>query len=344
MKTPSIGQRLFFVAAAVVMLGLSATMAWATVNEYGQRGTVPVGVRVAGTDLSGMDAEQAAAAIERTVADPLMRPITVSTPLGTKTFAAKKVVSADTGAMLDDAFKPRAQSTFTERLASSFGQPADYDVKPLYVIDRKKIAAWVGSQAKAVNRPSVDATLTVKGAKPVATAEKYGRTVDKKLALKRVATAVESDTRSVKLPVKILSPKVTKKDLPKIIIVQKSTRRLTLYKGDKKLRAWSVAIGQPAYPTPNGKWTVVNKRFMPTWTNNGSAWAASMPPYIAPGYSNPLGLRALDLDASGIRIHGTANIGSIGTAASHGCIRMANSNVVELYPMVPVGTSVYVIP
>ena len=57
---------------------------------------------------------------------------------------------------------------------------------------------------------------------------------------------------------------------------------------------------------------------------------------------NPLGTRALYLNAPGIRIHGTSDVGSIGTNASHGCIRMLMSDVEEMYPLVPIGTRVIV--
>jgi lipoprotein-anchoring transpeptidase ErfK/SrfK len=67
-----------------------------------------------------------------------------------------------------------------------------------------------------------------------------------------------------------------------------------------------------------------------------------MPAYIPPGPSNPLGTRALNLDASGIRIHGTTQDWSIGHAASHGCMRMHRWDVEELYELVEVGTPVII--
>ena len=57
-----------------------------------------------------------------------------------------------------------------------------------------------------------------------------------------------------------------------------------------------------------------------------------MPSYIGPGPNNPLGTRAIYLNADGIRIHGTANRSSIGHAASHGCIRMLRENVEHALP------------
>ncbi len=69
-----------------------------------------------------------------------------------------------------------------------------------------------------------------------------------------------------------------------------------------------------------------------------------MPAYIPPGPGNPLGTRALYLNAPGIRIHGTYNSASIGTYASHGCIRMLIGDSEALFPLVPVGTKVIIKP
>jgi lipoprotein-anchoring transpeptidase ErfK/SrfK len=68
-----------------------------------------------------------------------------------------------------------------------------------------------------------------------------------------------------------------------------------------------------------------------------------MPERIGPGYSNPLGIRAMPLNASGVLIHGTSNSGSIGSSASHGCIRMRMNEVVQLFDLVEVGTPVYIV-
>jgi len=52
----------------------------------------------------------------------------------------------------------------------------------------------------------------------------------------------------------------------------------------------------------------------------------------------------MNLSASGIRFHGTNNIGSVGTAASHGCMRMRMSDIEDFYERVKVGTKVYIVP
>ena len=78
--------------------------------------------------------------------------------------------------------------------------------------------------------------------------------------------------------------------------------------------------------------------------NPHDEWSKNEPETIPPGPGNPLGLRALNLSAPGIRIHGTPSDYSIGYNASHGCIRMHNSDVLQLYPLVPSGTTVFLEP
>jgi L,D-transpeptidase ErfK/SrfK len=109
-------------------------------------------------------------------------------------------------------------------------------------------------------------------------------------------------------------------------------------------KTYAVATGTPQYPTPKGNFQIVLKRFRPTWVNpDPSGWGKSLPKSIPPGPSNPLGTRAMNLNSPGIRIHGTTNIRSLGTAASHGCIRMAMPDVEELFEKVDSGTPVIII-
>jgi hypothetical protein len=80
---------------------------------------------------------------------------------------------------------------------------------------------------------------------------------------------------------------------------------------------------------------------MPTWVNPApDTWGADMPESIPPGPGNPLGLRAINWSAPAIRFHGTSATYSLGYNASHGCVRMANEDVIQLYDMVEVGTPI----
>lgn len=126
------------------------------------------------------------------------------------------------------------------------------------------------------------------------------------------------------------------------IEVNRAKRQLFYYKQGKLVKSYRVAVGKPGRSTPAGSFWIINKRANPTWVNPGSAWAKDMPNRIAPGPDNPLGTRAMDLSVDLIRIHGTPNSGSIGRAASNGCVRMYKWEAEDLYRRVKVGTPVII--
>ncbi len=100
-----------------------------------------------------------------------------------------------------------------------------------------------------------------------------------------------------------------------------------------------VACGQPAYPTPTGSFTVVEKVKDPSWIPPDSPWAREAET-IPPGPSNPLGTRWIGLSWGGVGFHGTNADWSIGSASSHGCLRMHIYDVEALYDMLKEGTPV----
>jgi lipoprotein-anchoring transpeptidase ErfK/SrfK len=107
---------------------------------------------------------------------------------------------------------------------------------------------------------------------------------------------------------------------------------------------YPIAIGKPVDQW-EGVQTVTAKRENPTWyPPEEIQWESDVPPVVLPGPQNPLGPRALSLGATMYRIHGTNRPGPIGGAVSHGCFRMYNPHIVELYAKVQIGASVYVLP
>jgi lipoprotein-anchoring transpeptidase ErfK/SrfK len=145
---------------------------------------------------------------------------------------------------------------------------------------------------------------------------------------------------------KTTEAKVTRKDLSKkygtIIIVDRSRFKLRLYKKLKLSKTYGVAVGQIGLETPSGLYAINDKQVNPTWNVPKSAWAGKLAgKSIPPGPGNPLVARWLGI-YNGVGIHGTDSPGSIGTAASHGCIRMVPKQVIDLYDRVPMGTPVYI--
>jgi len=125
------------------------------------------------------------------------------------------------------------------------------------------------------------------------------------------------------------------------IIVDLGDLHLYLYRDGKLVRSYSVAVGQPAYPTPTGTYAVVNMQMNPTWLPPNSDWAKDAKP-IPPGATNPLGTRWIGTSAPGVGIHGTPDDASIGSYASHGCIRMHIPDAEDLYARVVIGMPVII--
>ena len=127
-----------------------------------------------------------------------------------------------------------------------------------------------------------------------------------------------------------------------------SERKVYLIDGntDQPIEGYPVAIGQPRWPTPTGHFQVSemveNPDFLVFDFNNPKARDRGR---IPPGPNAPLGLRWIAFgEAYGwaLGFHGTAKTQFLGQAVSHGCVRMANPDIVNLYPKVKVGTPVIV--
>lgn len=108
------------------------------------------------------------------------------------------------------------------------------------------------------------------------------------------------------------------------------------------MKTYTIAVGAAGYDTPSGTYPIQSKQVNPTWYVPDSDWAGSLAGQtIPPGPQNPLKARWMGF-YDGAGIHGTDDIDSLGTAASHGCIRMAIPEVIELFDRVEVGTPVYI--
>lgn len=125
------------------------------------------------------------------------------------------------------------------------------------------------------------------------------------------------------------------------IEIRLSARQLALYRGTTLLRTYPVAVGREGWQTPTGSFEVLEKIQDPAWMNPFTR-------RVTPGGSpdNPLGRYWLGFWTNGenwVGMHGTPNPESVGRAASHGCIRLHNSDIQELFTLVTVGTPVQVV-
>ncbi len=113
------------------------------------------------------------------------------------------------------------------------------------------------------------------------------------------------------------------------IVISIPDRKLAVVEGGRAVRIYDVAVGAEVSPSPTGTFTVVSRIPNPTWYHPGKV--------VGPGRNNPLGTRWLGLSAKGYGIHGTNVPRSVGRAASHGCIRLRNQDIEELFEIVRVG-------
>ena len=150
----------------------------------------------------------------------------------------------------------------------------------------------------------------------------------------------ESQPASQKLPAAELN-KWPPSQQPVELVLYLSERQLYVYRGETIEKAYPVAVCKAGWETPTGTFEGSYMLENPGWTNPFTG--AVMPP----GPDNPLGERWIAFWTDGhneIGFHGTPNQTSIGQAASHGCVRMHNEHIRELYDLVAPGTLVTVLP
>ncbi|PWU04759.1 MAG: L,D-transpeptidase [Terriglobia bacterium] len=116
------------------------------------------------------------------------------------------------------------------------------------------------------------------------------------------------------------------------IVISLADRKLAVLESGRIVKVFPTAVGAEQTPSPVGSFRVIQRVSDPTWYTKGKV--------VPPGKSNPLGTRWLGLSAKGYGIHGTNAPASIGHNASHGCIRMRNRDVEQLFEMVTVGDPV----
>jgi hypothetical protein len=131
----------------------------------------------------------------------------------------------------------------------------------------------------------------------------------------------------------VLAVRAMAQEAPKrTIIVSLEDRKLALIENGQVKKVYPVAVGKPSTPSPVGTFFIERRIVNPTYHHNGKT--------VPPGPGNPVGTRWMGLSIQGYGIHGTNEPRSIGKAASHGCIRMAKTDVQELFELVTVGDTV----
>ena len=317
--------------------------------EHAHADRILPGVTVHGVDVGGLTEDEAVVAVQTAVDEELSHTLTVTVgDQHWRTTPAALGRSAAVAAAVHRAMSAGGSLGTLERAWHRIrGESVGVDVPLAFRMHGDGIDRFARQIAHAANVPARDAAIgitpdhtdvTFIHSRPGATLDLAGAASSIRLALDQHKGALRLHTRAVK-------PKVTEASMGATVVVRVDQNRLYLYDGFKAVRSFSVATAKPGYTTPSGVWSIYNKAENPTWYNPAlDSWGADLPAVIPGGPGNPMGTRAIYITAPGlIRIHGTTDDSSIGRYASHGCIRMHNSEVEQLYPLVEVGDRVIVV-
>ena len=307
------------------------------------------GVTVAGVDVGGLSSSDARGVVKREVASELERSIAVTHRRKRFRLSAKDAgLRADVGGMVDEALRKSRDGSILSRVARDItGGEEDAQVEPRLSYSRAAVTTLVRRVRRSLNQRARDAHLNFPSLTQVK--EQTGIAVRTGLLRERVEGALTAPPheRTVEAPVKTVEPKVTRQQLaaryPRLIVVDRPAFRLRFYKNLKLVKTYTVAVGAVGFDTPAGLYHVQNKGVNVAWNVPNKPWAGSLAGRVSPGGSpeNPLKARWMGI-YDGAGIHGTDQTYSLGSAASHGCIRMAIPDVIELYDQVPVQTPVYI--
>ncbi|MDQ3742428.1 MAG: L,D-transpeptidase/peptidoglycan binding protein [Actinomycetota bacterium] len=338
--------------ALLVVLVPAAVFATLAFADKQGSGKIAEGVRVEGIDVGGLTEDQAMAKVFQRLRARADRPVRIR--VGDERFA----LSAKTAGMtlgLDDAVRAayeagRGGNVIERGWRSLTGGSVDHDEQAKVTIDRDRVRAFVNNIHDTVSRAPVNAELTLEVTQVAVSESKPGRRLaDREALVRRVADSLLDPRadRTFRAQTEVIDPDVTEEDVweqnPTVVTVSRSGLTARVFKRGKLVRSYRVAVGEPRYPTPMGKFTVQTKQVDPPWNVPQSDWAGELAGTTVPGGApnNPLKARWIGFNGS-VGFHGTDSIGSLGTAASHGCVRMAPADVIDLYERVEIGTPVVV--
>lgn len=334
-------------AAALALLICAAIGAYAW--DQAKAGEIANGIRVGGVSIGGLSESQAKRRLRHELVNPLKQPITVTFEGKRYVLSPKRLrVHADLNGMVSAAQSASREGSLPTRLWRYATDDSVYRNLPAQVgYSHAAVNDFVSAAADAIDRPATDATVSPSPSSLNAVPGKDGVAVDQTKLRSELVGAIGSGNQApIKAPVQRTKPKVTTAQVasryPTYITVDRAQFTLRLWKNLKLVKSYPIAVGMAGLETPAGTYTINSKIVNPSWHVPNDAWAGSLAgKIIPPGPQDPIKARWLGF-FNGAGIHGTDETSSIGTFASHGCIRMLIPDVISLYPQVPLGTPIYI--
>jgi lipoprotein-anchoring transpeptidase ErfK/SrfK len=338
---------LFAAVSATVVVGLAVG---AYAYDTARDDLVADGVKIEGVEVGGLRAPAAKRKLQADLTGRLDRPVRVRAA-GQRFRLTPRAASlaVDVDGMVDEALDRSRSGGIPGRVWRGLtGSSVNAELAARVSYSSVSVRRFVRRVKHTVDRPRRDADVQFRTASLPAVPSETGLRVSYKRLLRLVEAALiqTGHARTVRINVKVTEPKVTTAELarkyPVVVTVDRPGFTLRLFKRLKLAKTYKIAVGQAGLETPAGLYHVQSKTVNPSWHVPDSAWAGDLAGrVIPPGPENPIKARWLGIFA-GAGIHGTTDVGSLGTAASHGCIRMAIPDVEALYDEVPVQAPVFI--
>ncbi len=335
------------VAVAVLLLALVGV---GYAYDSSEKDKIAEGVTVGGVDVGGMNEAEAKRKVRRQLLGPLRHSLRVGYDGQSWTLDGKSLkVHADLDAAVAHALDESRDGGFPGRLVRYVtGGSVDEQIPADVTYSRSAINRFVREVADDVNREARDASVEPSADSLDVLPAKNGRKLRDILLTRQLRAAVlnaDAD-HTIAARTHYTKPDVTTKEVaaayPSYLTLDRGSFTLRLWKNLKLAKTYTVAVGQEGLETPEGLYEIQEKEENPTWHVPESDWAGSLAGQdIPPGPSNPIKARWMGI-YEGAGIHGTEETYSLGSAASHGCVRMAIPDVEELYDQVEVGTPIYI--
>jgi lipoprotein-anchoring transpeptidase ErfK/SrfK len=342
------------IAVSAFLAALVAAAAAVVIYDHGHKDKLGKGIAIGGVDVSGLTKPQAEAKLRASILDPLNKTVVIDHGSRQWHLTAREAkVATNLDATVDDAMDRSRQGNILSRTWHGVtGEKLDVKIQPEVTFSDAAVVRLLDRVRTSVNRPSMNATIkyTVNG--PQTTPSHEGLAVDATKLHKAIKAALVSPQgrRRFAATTDKVAPKVSTDQLiaqnGTTLVVNREAFKLTVYKDLKAVKSYSVAIGAVGLDTPAGLYHIQNKAVNPAWTEPNSSWVpAADRGKIVPGGTpeNPLKARWLGIfDGAGIHGVDPSEYGTIGHAASHGCVRMRIEDVEDLYPRVPVGAPIFI--
>jgi lipoprotein-anchoring transpeptidase ErfK/SrfK len=343
-------RRIAIIAAmtvAVLLVGAGVVYAYDASHED----RIADGMRIGGVDVGGLSATAANAKLQRELVTLLQRAVVVRAGGHRFRLTAREAkVDVNSAELIDQAVAASRKGSFLSRTWREVtGGSIDKQVSPRIDYSKPAVQRLVDRIRVTASKQPTDAQVEITTTSVNVKKSESGRTIDAK-ALKAQVQAALVDvhaSRNLRSKLAKVQPKITTAKLaakyPSIITVDRGAHRLRLFKNLVLAKTYTVAVGQAGLETPAGQYTIQNMAENPSWHVPQSAWAGSLAgKVIPPGPENPIKARWMGI-YDGAGIHGTDDVNSIGTSASHGCVRMRIPDVEALYDQVKVGTPVLIV-